>query len=138
MLRPVAGIRGEAVAAQKKPQKTQKVEDPSVQEINARTTDGPQDGRFHRDFVVPARGWNDDDSAHEANKVSVLQQALHRGLHPRGDVSYDGQSEHPDGRSLVLSYSVDVLLASDDDRPADTNTPSAAIKELGGSTQVEK
>ncbi len=123
------------MAAQKK---TKKTEDPRVEEINARTVDGPKDGRFHRDFVVPARGWNDSDDAHEANKVAVLQQALHRGLHPRGDVSYDGRSDHPDGKSLVLSYSVDVILASEDDRPADTNTPSKAIDDLGGSTSSKK
>ncbi|MCX4232813.1 hypothetical protein [Streptomyces ortus] len=118
------------MAAQKKTKKT----DDSTTEINARTTDGPQDGRFHREYVVPAKSWNGDVGSHEANKVSVLQQALHRGLHPRGDVSFDGQHDHPDGQSLVLPYSVDVLLASEDDQQAQTNTPSKAIERLGGST----
>ncbi|MGC5565333.1 hypothetical protein ACPYPG_21195 [Streptomyces sp. FR-108] len=106
--------------------------------VAARSADGPDDGRFHKHFVVQARSWNGDDGVHAANKVAVLQEALLRGLHPRGDVHFDGDEDHQDGKSLVLKYSVGVLPAAYDDQPAATKTPEKALKDLGGSTQVEK
>jgi hypothetical protein len=124
--------------AAKKTLKNETAEDrraPAADVVAARSVDGPDDGRFHKHFVVQARHWNGEDGVHAANKVAVLQEALIRGLHPRGDVQFDGDEDHDDGKSLVLKYSVDVLPAAYDDRPAATETPDKALKDLGGSTQ---
>lgn len=102
--------------------------------VNARTQEGPDDGRFHKAFVVMARDWDDESGSNDANKLSVLQDALNLGLHPRGDVDYDGSEEHADGKSLYLRYSVDVIPASRDDKAADAATPAKKLNDLGGST----
>ncbi len=106
--------------------------------VDARTSDGSDDGRYHKTYVVLARDWNEDSDADDANKVAVLQEALNLGLHPRGDVAYDGAEAHPDGHSLFLRYSVEVIPAALDENPADTKTPSKKLDELGGSTETDK
>lgn len=102
--------------------------------VDARTPEGSDDGRFHKTFTVLARDWDGNSEADDANKVAVLQDALNLGLHPRGDVSYDGSDERPDGKSLDLYYSVDVIPAGRDEVPGETKTPSEKLDDLGGST----
>lgn len=113
----------------------------------------PADGRFHRVFSVatprtstgatPELDWYADehDSMHEANKVAVLQEALLRGLHPRGEATFDGQDGDLDPASYgtaSLNYSVEVVPATDEaHEAASTYTPSFAIKDQGGSTLAE-
>ena len=46
----------------------------------------------------------------------------------RGDVSFDGATEQPDGVSLSLAYSVETVPASVDRTPADTTTPRDVIE----------
>ncbi|MFJ8935362.1 hypothetical protein ACIRL0_06535 [Streptomyces sp. NPDC102365] len=108
--------------------------------VDARTVGGSPDGRFHKVFVIMSRDWRPDDAdgMHEANKVAVLDDALAVGLNPRGDVRFDGAKEREARRSVELHYSVDVIPAFRDDAPHQTTTPSKAIDDLGGSTQVEK
>jgi hypothetical protein len=79
--------------------------------------------RFVKEFVVLARQWTDEDAAHDANRAGVVNEAIQRGLHPRGDVSFDGAEEQPDGLSLSLTYSVETVPASVDHTPRDTTTP---------------
>jgi hypothetical protein len=97
-------------------------------EVDERTADGANGMRFVKQFVVLAARWTDEDYQHEANRAGVVNEAIQRGLHPRGDVSFDGGELHADGVSLVLTYSVETVPASVDHRPEDTTTPRAVIE----------
>lgn len=92
-------------------------------EVDQRSADGSDGSRHVKEFVVLARNWNGSDDEHEANRAVVANEAIQRGLHPRGDVAFDGQEDHPDGESLVLTYSVDTVPAIIDHTPQDTTTP---------------
>ena len=97
-------------------------------EVDERSADGSDGMRFVKQFVVLAARWNDEDYQHEANRAGTVNEAIQRGLHPRGKVKFDGGEAHPDGLSLVLTYSVDTIPASVDHHPEDTTTPRAVIE----------
>jgi hypothetical protein len=97
-------------------------------EVDERSPDGSDGMRFVKEFVVLARQWGDSDDEHAANFAGVVNEAIQRGLHPRGDVSFDGSKEQPDGLSLSLTYSVDTVPASVDHAPEDTTTPRSVIE----------
>lgn len=97
-------------------------------EVDERSADGSDGMRFVKEFVVLARQWGDSDDEHTANKAGVVNEAIQRGLHPRGDVSFDGAEDQPDGLSLTLTYSVDTVPASVDHHPEDTTTPRDVIE----------
>lgn len=97
-------------------------------EVDERSADGSDGMRFVKEFVVLARQWGDSDDEHTANKAGVVNEAIQRGLHPRGDVAFDGSEEQPDGVSLKLAYSVDTVPASVDHAPEDTTTPRDVIE----------
>ncbi|TXJ78625.1 hypothetical protein E2C11_16595 [Streptomyces lavendulae] len=107
-------------------------------EVDERSADGSKGTRHVKEFVVRADRWTGEDYQHEANRAAVTNEAIQRGLHPRGDVSFDGQEEHPDGKSLVLTYSVETIPASVDDAPEDTTTPRDVIKAHGQDTSSSK
>lgn len=107
-----------------------KAGEPEV-EVDERSADGSDGMRFVKEFVVLARQWGDSDDEHTANKAGVANEAIQRGLHPRGDVSYDGAEDHPDGASLTLTYSVETVPASVDHHPEDTTTPRDVIEGEG-------
>lgn len=93
-------------------------------EVAERSADGSEGTRHVKDFVVMGRDWTGDEgAAHEANRAAVANEAIQRGLHPRGDVVFDGAADHPDGESVTLTYSVQVVPAVIDHRPQDTTTP---------------
>lgn len=92
-------------------------------EVEQRSVDGSEGTRHVKEFVVLARQWGGSDDEHTANKAVVANEAIQRGLHPRGDVAFDGEGEHGDGQSLVLTYSVDTIPAIVDHNPQDTTTP---------------
>lgn len=96
-------------------------------EVAQRSADGSDGTRHVKEFVVLARQWGDSDAEHTANKAAVANEAIQRGLHPRGDVTFDGSSEHDDGQSLVLTYSVETIPAIVDHTPQDTTTPRAVL-----------
>ncbi|GGW98731.1 hypothetical protein [Streptomyces chartreusis] len=104
-----------------------KAGEPEV-EVDERTADGAEGMSFVKEFVVLASQWTDEDDAHDANKAGTVNEAIQRGLHPRGDVSFDGSVEHRDGKSLTLTYSVETVPASVDHNPADTTTPRDVIE----------
>jgi hypothetical protein len=97
-------------------------------EVAERTADGAQGMRFVKQFVVLAARWNDEDYQHEANRAGVVNEAIQRGLHPRGTVAFDGAEPHADGLSLTLTYSVETVPASVDHHPEETTTPRAVIE----------
>jgi hypothetical protein len=107
-------------------------------EVDERSADGAKGTRHVKEFVVPAARWTGEDYQHEANRAGVVNEAIQRGLHPRGDVSFDGQEEHPDGVSLVLTYSVETIPSSVDHQPEDTTTPRDVIEADGGDTSSSK
>jgi hypothetical protein len=111
-----------------------KAGEPEV-EVDKRSADGSEGVSFVKEFVVTSGNWPDgEDPAHDANKATVLNEAIQRGLHPRGDVSFDGTTEHADGVSTVLTYSVETVPASVDHTPQDTTTPRDAVDDAGGDT----
>jgi hypothetical protein len=114
-----------------------KVGAPDV-EVDKRSADGSEGTRHVKEFVVLAARWTGEDYQHEANRAALVNEAIQRGLHPRGDVSFDGQEDHPDGQSLVLTYSVETVPSSVDDQPEDTTTPREVIEADGGDTSSSK
>lgn len=107
-------------------------------EVDERSADGSDGMRFVKEFVVLARQWGDSDEEHTANKAGVANEAIQRGLHPRGDIRFDGSEEHVDGVSLTLTYSVETVPASVDHHPEDTTTPRDVIEDAGGDTSASK
>lgn len=97
-------------------------------EVDERSADGSDGTRFVKEFVVLARQWGDSDEEHAANRAGVVNEAIQRGMHPRGAVSFDGAREHSDGVSMTLAYSVETVPASVDHHPEDTNTPRGVIE----------
>lgn len=114
-----------------------KAGEPEV-EVEERSADGSEGTRHVKEFVVLARQWGDSDDEHTANKAGVANEAIQRGLHPRGEATFDGSEDHPDGLSLVLTYSVETVPASVDDHPEDTTTPRDVIEDHGGDTSKSK
>ncbi|MFI1166559.1 hypothetical protein ACH4UM_23885 [Streptomyces sp. NPDC020801] len=107
-------------------------------EVDERSADGAKGTRHIKEFVVPAARWTGEDYQHEANRAALVGEAIQRGLHPRGDVAFDGQEEHPDGVSLILSYSVETVPSSVDHQPEDTTTPRDVIESDGSDTSSSK
>lgn len=96
-------------------------------EVAKGSADGSDGTRHVKEFVVLGDALPDEDGpTHEPNKVGVLQEAVQRGLHPRGDVSFDGAETLGDGVSRLLRYSVEVVAAATDSEPEKTTTPRAA------------
>lgn len=99
-------------------------------EVDQRSADGSDGMRHVKQFVVMGRDWSGDTDVarHEANAAVVASEAIQRGLHPRGDVQFDGAEGHPDGESVTLTYSVEVVPAVIDHSPQDTTTPRDVLK----------
>lgn len=104
-----------------------KAGEPEV-EVDERTADGADGMRFVKEFVILAAQWDADTYDHDANRAGVANEAIQRGLHPRGEASFDGATDHEDGVSTVLTYSVDTVPASVDHHPEDTTTPRDVIE----------
>lgn len=94
-------------------------------EIEQRTVDGTDEGRFVKVFVVD-REVDETSAMHAMNAVGVVQEAAQRGLHPKGDVFLVDTRVIRDQRSVSteLTYAVDVTPASVDHEPDTTVTPS--------------
>jgi hypothetical protein len=94
-------------------------------EIEQRSADGADEGRFLKTFVVD-REVGEDSPMHARNAVGVVQEAIQRGLHPKGDVYLVDRTVVQEKRSVSteLTYAVDVEPASVDHDPASTVTPS--------------
>lgn len=97
-------------------------------EVDKRTADGADGMSFVKEFVILVSAWDAAGYDHTANKAGVVTEAIQRGLHPRGEVSFDGATDHDDGVSTVLTYSVETVPASVDHTPQDTTTPRDVIE----------
>ncbi|MFI5687896.1 hypothetical protein [Streptomyces sp. NPDC051636] len=114
-----------------------KVGAPDV-EVDERSPDGASGTRHVKEFVVHSAGWSGEEYQHEANKAAVANEAIQRGLHPRGEALFDGAEDHDDGVSVVLTYSVETVPSSVDHSPEDTTTPRDVIEDDGGDTSSSK
>lgn len=116
----------------------------TAQEIQARQAeDVVADGRYHYIVTVSASSadWEDPvhDSMHNANRLAVLESALHHGLHPQGEARFDGHSTEGGNRGRYvtrLEYSVEVLPADQAHAPS-TVTVSKVLADHGGTSQAE-
>ncbi|MEU7240319.1 hypothetical protein [Streptomyces sparsogenes] len=116
-------------AAARQAQSPAKAGEPEI-EVEERSADGSQGMRHVKEYVVrePSGLGDKDGPEHEANKAGVTQEAIQRGLHPRGDVRLDGVEDHHDGLSRVYQYSVTVVPSAVDDQPGETTTPRKVIE----------
>jgi hypothetical protein len=99
--------------------------------------DAARSNRFVRVFpVATGHLGSDDEAMHARNGVAVVQEAIQQGLHPRGEVSFDGVVDQDpsepgyDARYPVshLTYSVECVPAGIDPDASKTTTPGAAAR----------
>jgi hypothetical protein len=129
---------------EKAPRTPRVTELPTAQEVQERQPENvPADNRYHKHFVVSASSsdWEapEHDSMHNANRLAILEEAMHHGLHPQGEARYDGAEEIPGNRgrdTAKLFYSVEVVPADQASAPH-TVTVSKVLKEHGGKSQAE-
>jgi hypothetical protein len=108
-------------------------------ETAKRSADGSDGARHVKEFVVARPTLpSQDGPEHDNNKAAVAQEAIQRGLHPRGVPRFDGVEDEGDGVSRKFTYSVEVVPASMDAEPQKTTTPrdivmddDARARELG-------
>lgn len=94
-------------------------------EIEHRTPEPTGDRVFTKTFSVGVLGVADDHPMHEANAGGVIQDAVQRGLHPKGDVQLVASEEHdlgPRSQYTDLTYQVPVVPAVVDHDAASTTT----------------
>ncbi|GAA1281501.1 hypothetical protein [Saccharothrix xinjiangensis] len=117
-------------------------EEGQAAEVEQRSADGAEGTRFVKVFVTDP-GAEHNEPQHEANRAAVLNEAIQRGLHPRGEVRYEGSKDvtpepkEPGRRTfprVELTYSVDTIPAVVDHKPAETTTPRDQIVSDDGST----
>jgi hypothetical protein len=103
--------------------------------------DAPESSRFVRVFPLPTEHLgSDDENLHKRNATAVLQEAIQQGLHPRGEVSFDGvvdQATDEPGYDVRyplshLTYSVECVPAGIDADASQTTTPGAHARATSG------
>lgn len=114
------------------------------EEVEQRSADGSEGTRFEKKFICDA-GAENSEPQHEANRANVLEDAIQRGLHPRGEVRFDGAKDitsepaEPGRRYfplVELTYSVETIPAVVDTQPVETTTPRDQIVSDDGSTST--
>ena len=94
-------------------------------EIQHRTPEPTGENVFTKTFSVGVIGIPDDHPMHLANAGGVIQEAVQRGLHPKGDVMLVAAEEHdlgPRSKFTNLTYEVQVVPAIVDDDAGSTVT----------------
>lgn len=105
-------------------------------EVADRSADGSDGKTYRKTFVVagPAEVGSDHPQ-HEDNCVRVLEEALHRGLHPKGKARLVGTEVVDESRRGVVStactYAVEVEPAITDTEAHTTVTPSSDVRVTG-------
>jgi hypothetical protein len=99
-------------------------------EVDARSADGSEGTTFLKTFIMD-RAIPRDHSCHKNNAIRVVEEALQRGLHPKGHVQLAGHEQsEPDRRGKVnttCTYSVEVEPAVTDTEAHKTVTPSSHL-----------
>lgn len=112
-------------------------------EIEKRSADGANGNRFRKVHVASGSGYDSPGHpAHDRNKAHLLEEAIQRGLHPKGEPelvdAYQQTVTRRGQETWEVVYEVDVKPASvDEEPPSDTVSPRAFIEDLGGSTDGE-
>lgn len=102
-------------------------------EVAKRSADGSSGMTFHKVFVLGS-GITDDAEhpQHLANLAGTLQEAINRGLHPKGEPKLVSVNHgQPDRRGAVSSwckYTVDVEPAVTDTKAHTTETPTSFLE----------
>lgn len=105
------------------------------------------DGKFRREYMVQlqksGRGyveadWSDPqhEDMHAANKLHILDQALHQGLHPKGEAEFEGTRETAQAGSALLVYAVSVVPAGLDESPENTVVARELLLDMEGKSSV--
>jgi hypothetical protein len=103
-------------------------------EVEERSADGSTGRGYRKTFVVAGPDEiPHDHPCHEDNRVRTLEEAVQRGLHPKGEARLVSREvvERP-RRGMVstaCTYEVDVLPAVIDTEAYTTVTPSSAVTE---------
>ena len=103
-------------------------------EVISRSADGSTGSTFRKTFVVagPAEV-KAGHPCHEDNAVRTLEEAVQRGLHPRGKATLAGTEVVDRDRRGVVStactYEVEVVPAVVDTEAHKTVTPSSEVRE---------
>lgn len=99
-------------------------------EVVARSADGSEGTTFLKTFIMD-RAIPRDHPCHKSNAIRVVEEALQRGLHPKGHVQLaDHKQSDPDPRGKVnttCTYSVEVEPAVTDTEAHKTVTPSSGL-----------
>lgn len=110
-------------------------------EIEHRTPEATDDNMFTKTFVVGAIGISDAHPMHLANAGGVVQEAVQRGLHPKGDVTLVASEEHDLGRRgqyTDLTYQVKVVPAVVDDDAGSTVTQRMIAEAVAARHETEQ
>jgi hypothetical protein len=103
-------------------------------EVAARTADGSKGTTFDKTFVI-AGEVSKDHPQHEHNCIRVLEEAVQRGLHCKGQPKLTKSERVDEDRRGVVStaytYSVDVEPAVTDTEAHRTVTPSSDVRVTG-------
>jgi hypothetical protein len=100
------------------------------------------DGRYRKEYMIQVRGkvdWDDPvhTDMHEANKLNILDAALHAGLHPKSGAIFDGEDvERSQSGSALLVYSVEVVPAGLDEDAAGTVVPRGLLLDMPGASTI--
>lgn len=105
-------------------------------EVAQRSPDGGVGDVFRRVFTVPDRshtpGLPIDHESHLSRLTETVADAVRRGLHPKGDPEFDGETPHPTApNNTNLTYSVHVVPAAVDNDPTTTATPATVTGAVG-------
>jgi hypothetical protein len=103
-------------------------------EVASRSADGSDGMTFRKVFVMAGpEQIPSDHPCHEANAVRVLEEALQRGLHPKGKARLTGSEVVDPTRrgpvSTACTYEVDVEPAVTDTEAHTTVAPSSEVRE---------
>jgi hypothetical protein len=103
-------------------------------EVASRSADGSDGMAFRKVFVMAGpEQIPSDHPCHEDNAVRVLEEALQRGLHPKGEARLVGTEVVDRDRkgtvSTACTYEVEVVPAVIDTEAHKTVTPSSEVRE---------
>ena len=109
-------------------------------EVAHRSADGSAGLAWHKTFVVLGE-FDADHPIHADNQVRVYEEAIQRGMHPKGDARLIETEQIREVRGLVssaLTYAVDVVPAVVDHAAPETVTAgnragSGAVEQARGS-----
>jgi len=99
-------------------------------EVSERSADQERPSDYYvKEFIIKGRDLKADKELHERNSLAVLNEAIQRGLHPKGDVKLVKATNLDDGINSSVTYKVEVVPAHVDHVAGEANTPTKALAE---------